>query len=269
GREALKKAAALFRAVGQPDEERTLELRYEAIACLTLADLKAGPERTPDPGWSGPLDVDATFQFYVVRSNADRYPEKPDARHGQLSIRRVANHQEGALLRGFGVRNVAAHFSPNGRYLAAHYEWGPRHNYVWDLSRCEAIVKASFGTAEGHLAFSPDSRLVALAHPDQSIHIWELPSGVKWKDLPPAPPVTFVQFHPDGGRLTVVGGPIVQHRDLNDGKALATFKHPGGIASLAWRSDGKILATGGDDYDHNIYLWDVANPAQPLQTLKG
>ena len=74
-------------------------------------------------------------------------------------------------------------------------------------------------------------------------------------------------FHPDGRRLAVVSGGIVQLRDLSDGKELATFKHPGDVVTLAWRSDGKVFATGC--YDHDIYLWDVANPAQPLRILKG
>jgi WD40 repeat protein len=39
------------------------------------------------------------------------------------------------------------------------------------------------------------------------------------------------------------------------------------VAALAWRSDGKVFATGC--YDNDIYLWDVSNPAQPLRTLKG
>jgi serine/threonine protein kinase/WD40 repeat protein/tetratricopeptide (TPR) repeat protein len=267
--EALKKAADVFRTIGPLDEDRTLELRNEAIACLALADLKHGPEWTPDPGWSQPLAFDPTLQYYVVRSDADNHPEKPDARHGEMSVRRTTDHQEVALLHGFGVRVVAAHFSPNGRYLAAHYESGQRHNYVWDLSRREAIVKVRYGTHEGRLAFSPDSLRVALPHPEV-IEVWELPSGVKWKDLPPIlQPTNLVQFHPDGRRLTAVWNRIVQLRDLSEGKVQATFKHEGGVASLAWRSDGKILATGGDDYDHNIYLWDVANPAQPLQILRG
>src|SRR5260221_11146714 len=36
---------------------------------------------------------------------------------------------------------------------------------------------------------------------------------------------------------------------------------------LAWRSDGKMFATGCSD--HDIYLWAAANPAQPLRILKG
>jgi WD40 repeat protein len=265
----LKKAAEHFRALGQLDKERTLELRNEAIACLALVDLKPGKEWIPDPGWSRPYGFDPTLQYYVVRSAADDHPEKGDVHQGHLSVRRVADDQEVARLPGFGVRVVTAYFSHNSRYLAAHYEWGQRHTYVWDLSSRAPIVKVAQGTHASRLVFSSDGRLVALPQPDQSIQIWELPSGMKWKDLPPGPPVQLVQFHPDGRRLAVVSRSLVQLRDLEGGKELTTFQHPGRVAALAWRSDGKVFATGGDDHDPDIYLWDVANSAQPLRVLKG
>ena len=148
---------------------------------------------------------------------------------------------------------------------------GQRHNYVWDLSRREAILKVPQGSHGSFPSFSPDSRLVALSRPDHSIRIYELPSGATWKDLPPGLPVSRVFhpvcFHPDGRRLAVVSGNIVQLRDLDDGKEVGAFKHPGTVVRLAWRSDGKVFATGC--HDHDIYLWDVANPAQPLRILKG
>ncbi|MCI0456805.1 MAG: protein kinase, partial [Gemmataceae bacterium] len=265
--EALKQAAEHFRALGQLDEERTLELRNEAIACLVLADLKPAKAWTPTPGWSQPIAFDPTSQFYVVRATWADHPETSKVCPGQLSIRRVVDDQEVAPLPGFGVRAVATRFSPNSRYLAAHYERGERHNYVWDLSRREAILKVPCGTHDSRLAFSPDSRLVALPQPDQSIRIYELPSGATWKDLPPGPPVQSVQFHPDGRQLTVISRSLVQLRDLSDGKERATFQHPGGVCALAWRSDGKVFATGC--YDHDIYLWATANPTLPLRTLKG
>ena len=161
--EALKKAAEHFRALGQLDEQRTLELRNEAIACLALADLKPGKEWTPEPGWSRPYGFDPTLQYYVVRSTADDHPEKGDVHQGQLSIRRVADDQEIARLPGFGVRVVATRVQPRwplpGRALRMA---GQRHNYVWDLSRREAILKVPQGSHESFPSFSPDSRLVAL-----------------------------------------------------------------------------------------------------------
>src|SRR5262249_5154515 len=136
------------------------------------------------------------------------------------------------------------------------------------LSRREAILKVSQLDYAGSPAFSPDSRLVALTQRDNSVRIHELPSGARWKDLPPGPPpVGDVQFQPDGRRLAVVRGRFVQLHDLSDGKELAAFQHASDVSTLAWRSDGKVFATGCDD--HDIYLWDLAKPAQPLRILKG
>src|SRR5262249_36785719 len=163
--------------------------------------------------WSQPLVFDPALQYYVVRSTADDHPEKGDVHQGHLSVRRVADDREVALLPGFGVRVVATRFSLDSRYLAANYEWGPRHNYVVDLSRRTAIVSVSPGH-HSLPSFSPDSRLVALARPDRSIRIYELPSGATWKDLPSGPPVDGVHFHPEGRRLAVVSDRLVQLRDL-------------------------------------------------------
>jgi WD40 repeat protein/tetratricopeptide (TPR) repeat protein len=93
-----------------------------------------------------------------------------------------------------------------------------------------------------------------------------------WKDLSPGLAVSRacispVCFHPDGRRLAVLAGRTVQLREVDRGKTIATFQHPGEIARLAWRSDGQVFATGC--FDDDIYLWDVANPAQPLRILKG
>src|SRR5262249_50729391 len=152
------------------------------------------------------------------------------------------------------------------------YEWGQRHNYVWHLNRREAILKVSQGGYGSFPSFSPDSRLVAFARRDHSIRIYELPSGTTWKDLPPGLPVARecpypVCFHPDGRQLAVVCGGTVQLREVDGGKVVATFKHPGPVVRLAWRGDGKVFATGC--WDHDIYLWDTARPAEPLRTLKG
>src|SRR5262249_21053436 len=157
--EALKKAAEHFRALGQLDPARTLELRNEAIACLVLADLKPGREWTRDPGWSQPLWFDPALQYYVVRSSGDDHPGKSEVHQGHLSIRRVADDQEVARLPGFGVRVVVTRFSPNSRYLAVQYEWGDRHTYIWDLGRRDPVLKVTVGYLDALIpSFSPDSR---------------------------------------------------------------------------------------------------------------
>src|SRR5262249_1941245 len=185
--EALKKAAEHFRALGELDEERTRELRNEAIACLALADLKRGEGWTRDPGWSAPLAFDSTLQYYVV------YDDKPEARgyvnQGHLSVRRALDHREVAHLPGSGTRVVRAEFSPDGRYLAAHYhdEAGTqRDNYVWDLGRCQPILKGP--RHQGSFpAFSPDSRRGAFPPPDPSIPGFQPPSRPNLEEPTPGP----------------------------------------------------------------------------------
>src|SRR5262249_38222578 len=154
----------------------------EAIACMPLVDVKPGKVWTRDPGWSPWHHFDPTLQYYVTRSTADDHPEDATVHRGHLSIRRPADDQEAGFLPGCGVRGVAGRLSTESRYLAAIYEWGPRHYYVWDLSRRTAILSVSPGH-HSLPSFSPDSRLVALARPDRSIRIYELPSGATCKDL--------------------------------------------------------------------------------------
>jgi serine/threonine protein kinase/WD40 repeat protein len=264
--ESLKKATGLFRGLGRLDDGQTLELRNEAIACLALVDLKPGKGWSQDSARSVPMATDPAVRHYAVRTTADTRPERGEFTLGGLSVRRVVDDQEIARLPGFGIRVVSAQFSPNGRYLAAHYESGECRNYVWDLSRREAILKVSQGRYHTIPAFSPDSRLVALSQPNSSIRIYELPSGAPWKDLPPGLPVTEIYFQPEGGRLAVTSDRVVQLRDLAGGGAVATFPHASDVYCLAWRSDGKAFATGCTDGD--IYVWDAANASAPPRTLK-
>src|SRR5262249_33069192 len=101
---------------------------------------------------------------------------------------------------------------------------------------------------------------------DYSVRIYELASGA-WNDLPPGLEGESVHFQPGGRRLAVVKDHIVQLRDLNGGGEIARFLHPGHVNALAGRGDRKGFATGCAH--HHIYLWEVANPTQPLRTLKG
>jgi serine/threonine protein kinase/WD40 repeat protein len=265
--EALKDAVRHFRAIGELDEQRTLELRNEAIACLTLADIKRDTRWTPHLGWSRPIAFDPALAHYVARASDPDHPEQRDVAHGHLSVRRVADHQEVVRLPGFGVRVVDAWFSPDGRYLAAHYEQDSRYFYVWDLSRRLAVVKESVGRYESRLCFSWDSQRVAFERPNGSIRIYELPSGTPRSILPLNGPARELQFLPDGRHLAVAYGAVIQLREVPSGKKVAAFTNPSAVTCLAWRNDGKVFATGC--IDNGIYVWDVEQPAQPLRCLKG
>jgi hypothetical protein len=107
----------------------------------------------------------------VVTRTPDNDSQVRDARAGQLSVRRVADDQEVALLPGFGVRVAAARFSPDGRYLAADYEWSQTDHRVWDLRSRQAILEVAQPEYATFSSFSPDSRLLALSRPDHSVRI--------------------------------------------------------------------------------------------------
>ncbi len=264
--ETLTKAIDLFRSRGELDQH-LLELRNEVIACLALPDLRVAKEWDLDPQWSVPLAFDPKLEHYVV---ADNQPVVTYAvNQGHLSVRRVADHQEVARLPGFKVQVVAAAFSPDGKFLAVHYEQGQRHNYVWHVSRREAIIKVEF--CGGQLPnFSPDGRLVAIPQRDNSIRLYELPSGKPTETvLRPGLPVSGVFFHPDSRKLAVISGRSVQIHAVDDGKELGKFQHPPAaeVRRLAWRDDGRPVATAC--LDGQVYLWDMKDLRQPIQVLKG
>ena len=77
-------------------------------------------------------------------------------------------------------------------------------------------------------------------------------------------------FSPDGRRLASIGrDPVARIWDAGTGAPVAALRgHAAGIHSLAYRPDGKVLATGGDFPDNTVRLWDAASGA-PLSTSPG
>jgi eukaryotic-like serine/threonine-protein kinase len=261
---ALREAVELARELGL-GEGHVLALRNEAIACLALADLKVTKECDLDPHWRLPFAVDPGLEHYVAA-------ERPlsAGNHGHLSVRRVDNNKEVARLRGFGVPVVFAEFSPDGRFVAAHYDGnGKRFNSVWDLKRPEPETILAVPADLQRLHFSPDGRLVATVQMDKSIRLYELPSGKHWKDLPIGQLGTLLSFHPDSRKLAVASGQTVSIHALDDGQEPVRIAHPPSarVRSLAWRGDGSMLATGC--YDAQVYVWDMRDLRQPVQVLRG
>jgi WD40 repeat protein len=263
--EALRRAAASFRALGTlPDH--VLELRNEAVACLTLADL--------GPAWEWPLKAPWT-RFHAFDRACRHYAVGDDDENGGqkwISVRRVADHEEVARLPGPGVYAHTVEFSADGRYLSAVYHrpvnWRHKQLWVWDLRRGEPVLKLAHANGSD---FSPDGRRLAVNVEDGSARVYDLPSGKERARLSRDLRGDWLGFDPDGRRLAVVheSRPEVAIVNVDGGQVLATLRHPGGAYRVAWRGDGRLLAAGCED--HCAYVWDLADPARPrlLQTLKG
>ena len=224
-------------------EGHFLELRNAAIACLALPDLRVAKEWSGWPAGSVWLDIDATLERYARTD-----------RQGVVSIRRVADDSEIYRLPGRGPEEKWSRFSPDGQFLAVWRSHVQPFHQIWKLSGQKPVLLLD--GSMGAFAFSPDSRQLALALPDGSVCLHDLPSGREVKRLKAGPRVWMLAFHPNNSQLAISCPTGVQIRDINSGNLLADLAHPAGAMLIAWHPDGNTLAVdGGDQF---VHIWDVA-----------
>lgn len=134
-------------------------------------------------------------------------------------------------------------FSPNGRWLAAavrrRRSGAPGSVDVYDTTTWGRILHAQFSSS--HVAFSPDSRLLAATGfrvPTDEIHLWSMPSG---RALPSVPGRTWMAFSPDGKYLATADGlqPQIALYDVTRRKVAATL--PAMASYGVFSPDGRRL----------------------------
>jgi serine/threonine protein kinase/WD40 repeat protein len=250
--EALTEAARL---------RPSLELRNDAIACLTLADLRLAKEL---PGGFPPgttqVAFDASFERYA------RGDEK-----GNLSIRQVVDDREIIALPGpedYPVNPVSIlQFSPDGQFLVAMYPASTVLR-VWNWKKGEVVVARY---SDGSFAFSPDSRWVAINgnrnEGDISVKLYELSGGTRKNFLSPDTEAGCLAFHPDGRRLAICFGREVRIYDLDSGVLKQTLNSPMRLYAVCWHPRGTFVAAGCFN-DHSIVVWDAATGREQA-VLKG
>jgi WD40 repeat protein/tRNA A-37 threonylcarbamoyl transferase component Bud32 len=255
--EALRQAARVGREL-EMSRERVLQLRNEAVGCLSLADLRLLRQWDLPGGQPSFATFDHTLERYTVG----------DRNGGTIQVRHSDDNRE--LLRLPGPMLWTLQFSPDGRFLAGttHDPGKPDGLLLWRLASRTLHLQLPFW--RNH-AFSPDSRWLAVGDPQGVFHLydfqWEPP---KEKTLPRGPRTQgWIAFDPGSRRLAVctLQPPAVEVCDLDGGRVLARFNHPTRVFGVAWHPGGELLATACGD--SNLYVWEAANPHRPLRVLRG
>src|SRR5262249_21661807 len=123
------------------------------------------------------------------------------------------------------------------------------------------------------VAWSPDSRLVATAHCDGKLRLWD----VRTRKQTVAPVSTAsrgelwrVCFSGDGSKVVTCSGDGADRgRDARTGRKLpAEFRHADyqGFWTMAVSRQGRHVATGG--HDATIRVWSAADPGKAPLVLK-
>ena len=163
---------------------------------------------------------------------------------------------------------VSAAFSPDGKVFASG--WPHKGNSflrLWDAHTGELLHGISFNEESTQaVAFSPDGRTVFTGDWHTGIRVWDAHTGELLHTMigPEGDryPTTSIAFSPDGSTFASGSSDLtVRVWDTRTREVLHTLtgrSHSHAVRALSFSSDGKILATGGDD---TIPLWDVRTGA--------
>jgi RNA polymerase sigma factor (sigma-70 family) len=252
------------------------KLKVVAAVLLALGVVVAGLG-------SAALDTPAEQPPAQARTPAARpAAESPKARPSQVR----------SFALGKNVREIT--WSPDGKLLASRATRSERRPggdddardwydtvQVWDAATGQEVVSLGEVKNSGLVAmgFAPDGATLALSFFRQiqegaRIELWQARTGhlLKTISMDYGRITPRFAFTPDGKSLAVLyAGDQGRDRttgdlnggarlfDLATGKVLRAFHgHKHLAISLAVSPDGKLLATGGSQHDHDVCLWDLA-----------
>jgi serine/threonine protein kinase/WD40 repeat protein len=243
--EALAEAVHLLKSLDRLERSK-LELRNEAINCLSLWDVREVLRQ--------PLPVSAQVQFdSACRHYA--YNDEP----GTLTIRRAADGEVVRRLHWKGGGCAFLQFGPDDRFLTAlcHDDADAEDAVcrVWDVPAGRLVLERKTCRHPAEPVIGPDGRRLALPQKDGSIALYDLIEQRDLRSLPSSPTPLRLRFHPSGKYLAVTSRAHqdVEVWDLTAGKIIHRLTDgPYRGASLAWSPDGSLLAIGSTDL--SIYV---------------
>jgi WD40 repeat protein len=194
---------------------------------------------------------------------------------GEDGALRIWDAETGMALGAVGINSTVAgvRFTRGGTRLAVGTGDGQVRFHHADTLKPESTIRPGDG---GPFAVSADGSLIAAVSSSGMLTVTELDRNLPKLELPLESPTgsTFA-FHPDGKTIAVGRrtGKVTLHL-LAGGKPVASFDHGGPVNGMAFSTDGKRLATGGEAVAEVIKVWDLdaargATNARPAAEIAG
>lgn len=190
------------------------------------------------------------------------FAESADVRGGEGHVKIWDLHEKrtvGNYPATIGVLHSLS-FAPDGNWLVSG---GGKTLDFWQVPDWQPPRKVAMAEPTAALAFSPDSRRVAVLADSGNIYMVELGQFQVTKVVENCPNAIDVCWDPRGNLLAVGGNDGVTLYEAEDWRLRRHLETKAGVLSLDFSPDGKTLAAGAAD--RNLYLWDVASGT--LQTM--
>src|SRR6266849_4535677 len=179
---------------------------------------------------------------------------------------KIWNLHTGELLhtfKGYSGTVYSIAISPDGKTIISGNADGTIK--IWDLPTGELIrTLDEHSSFISSLAMSSDGQIIATGSGDNTIKVWILHTGQLLYTL--AESVNCVAICPDR-KILASGDRIIKIWDLPTGELIRTLTgHSRRVNSLAFSSDGQLLASGSSD--RTIKIWNL-HTGKLLRTIRG
>ena len=233
---AIQKAAAIH---------PSLELRNEAIAALTLVDLRVAKTLKVRENSDQRVAFNSTLETIAVAT-----------KQGDIDMVRLSDGLSQKRITGSG-QPILSLIHSGRRYLAARCSDDAVYIYESDSGRQlfqfpGHKIPRQMNVSSSDCIFSPDETLLALGSPE-TVEVIEIATGKEIARLKTTQPEQCA-FSSDGKHLAFGNRKekTVNIWKIGEYDTVTKLDLPAGPTSLAWNSDGQTLAVGCEDYSIQI-----------------
>jgi WD40 repeat protein len=239
--DAVRRAAAISNSV---------ELRREALAALTLPDLRFEQELPVGPNVT--LEVmDPTFESVALCRGK-----------GPVEIRSVSDWRlQATLPASTNLMAYIAWWSPDRRYLAVKRDYPPGGQRadleVWEIPRQQRVL-VLHNLVNHAVSFHPFQHLLITAQVNEGVTTWDLEQGGQVARLQSVGAPSHLHLAPDGERFAAVkefpGSCTVSVHHASTGVLRTSHTFSDLVMDINWHPSGRWLAIA--DHAGMVHLMD-------------